>query len=410
MIYLAFVFTRKRYAVLEIIYISWLGLEFCINLIAFIVLIPKVFMPYLFEPTGEINEDWAWLWSGLVFYFVFSAFAMAICLGTCIIIIITHTRRQILCMSRICSESRIDIARPILLPNFPHELWFNFVLLLTILWLVAALIVVTALKLRWLKQSNDKPYNVPTKNEHQRRALFAAKYVAYIAVLIVIVIFVILSIVSAVQSGTNYGDPCADRSDPACFDQCNPIDTTACILPYPSSYYLAVDSSTETGYRVNIGPRTLPITKRGTHINPENWNDLDGFSTTAPLLFNLPDVTNDTMVPWWNIELYSASNVSSILINTKTGERVPHWVEIDRVDPHWPMIIMQPAVSLEFNTHYVVGIRRMTNSKGEVIPATAGMKVLIDKTTSDDGTSELYNTLIFPTLAAQGKTKFTSSN
>jgi hypothetical protein len=78
---LAFVFTRKRYAVLEIIYISWLGLEFCINLIAFIVLIPRVLMPYIFEPTGVINEDWAWLWSGLVFYFVFSAFAMAICLG-----------------------------------------------------------------------------------------------------------------------------------------------------------------------------------------------------------------------------------------------------------------------------------------------------------------------------------------
>jgi len=221
--------------------------------------------------------------------------------------------------------------------------------------------------------------------------------------MIVISIFVILSIVSAIQSGTNYGDSCKDRSDPACYAKCNPIDTTACMLPYPSSYYLVADSSTETGYRVSFDPSTLPITKRGAHINPLHWNDLDGFSTTAPLLFNLPDVTNDTMIPWWNLELYSASNVSSVLINTKTGARVPHWVEIDRVDAQWPMIIMQPAVSLEFNTRYVVGIRRMTNSKGEVIPATPGMQVLIGKSTSDDDMSQSYNTDIFPVLSAQGQ-------
>jgi hypothetical protein len=80
-----FVFSRKRHAGLEIAYIVWLGIDIICNFIVFIIVLP-ILKDYLFEPTGVINEDWTWLWSALVFYFIFCAFSMAIELGKTIII------------------------------------------------------------------------------------------------------------------------------------------------------------------------------------------------------------------------------------------------------------------------------------------------------------------------------------
>lgn len=261
--------------------------------------------------------------------------------------------------------------------------------------------VVTILKLKWIKKAKHK-YVIKPKNKAQRWALWTATYIAYSAVMIVIVVFVILSIISAVQVGSSTGF-CAP-GDLNCYSECNPVDPSACILPYPSSYYLVTDTSTPTGYRVNFGANSLPRIKVGDRINPKHWNELDGFSTTAPFLFNLPDVVNASMIPFWNMGLYNLTNATSILINTKTGQRVPHWLEIDNIDPDWPVVVMQPAISLDFNTRYVVGIRGLTNSKGEVIAAPDGMKTMIDKTTSDDQMSNNYNTIIFPALATEGKT------
>jgi len=261
--------------------------------------------------------------------------------------------------------------------------------------------VVTILKLKWISKAKHK-YIIKPKNKAQKWALFAATYAAYIAVMIVVVIFVILSIISAVQVGSNTGF--CNPGDLSCYGDCNPVDPSACILPYPSSYYLVSDSSTATGFRVNFGADTLPKIKVGNRVSPKYWNEMDGFSTTAPLLFNLPDVVNASMIPFWNMELYSLANATSILLNTKTGQRVPHWLEIDQVDPNWPVIMMQPAISLDFNTRYVVGIRRLTNSRGEVIAAPEGMQTMISKTVSDDQMSNTYNTIIFPELAAEGTT------
>ena len=58
----------------------WLGIDIICNFIVFIVVLP-ILKDYLFEPTGVVNEDWTWLWSALLFYFIFCAFSMAIELG-----------------------------------------------------------------------------------------------------------------------------------------------------------------------------------------------------------------------------------------------------------------------------------------------------------------------------------------
>jgi hypothetical protein len=55
-----------------------------------------------------------------------------------------------------------------------------------------------------------------------------------------------------------------DRADR--YDHCDALDTTLCALPWPSSFYLEQDSSTETGVRVALGKKSLPFTRGGINV------------------------------------------------------------------------------------------------------------------------------------------------
>lgn len=84
-------------------------------------------------------------------------------------------------------------------------------------------------------------------------------------------------------------------SGAAHYDHCDPLDTTLCALPFPSSFFLeetplsAPSSSSRgtTGYRVSFGPESLPFTRGRKNVSPVALNAYDGFSTLAPILFYL---------------------------------------------------------------------------------------------------------------------------
>jgi hypothetical protein len=59
-----------------------------------------------------------------------------------------------------------------------------------------------------------------------------------------------------------------DKDSADRYDHCDPLDNTLCALPWPSSYYLEPDSSTETGVRVALGKKSLPFTRGGTNVKP----------------------------------------------------------------------------------------------------------------------------------------------
>jgi hypothetical protein len=62
------------------------------------------------------------------------------------------------------------------------------------------------------------------------------------------------------------------------------------MLPFPSNYFLAEDTQTPTGYRVNITPENLPPGEtmfEGYPALHDQVNALDGFGTSAEILFGL---------------------------------------------------------------------------------------------------------------------------
>src|SRR5262245_37440319 len=57
-------------------------------------------------------------------------------------------------------------------------------------------------------------------------------------------------------------------SGPVPREPCNPLSPTgACLLPFPSSYYLRADETTATGHRVDYPREALPANVDGVRID-----------------------------------------------------------------------------------------------------------------------------------------------
>ena len=57
---------------------------------------------------------------------------------------------------------------------------------------------------------------------------------------------------------------------------------------------------------------------------------MDGFSTIAPLLFYFNDLSDKGFAPATDLS-FNKDVSTTVIINTRTNEVVPHWVELDKV-------------------------------------------------------------------------------
>ncbi len=55
-------------------------------------------------------------------------------------------------------------------------------------------------------------------------------------------------------------------------ERCEILDSTNCLLPFPSSVFTVADESQVTGLRINIPTESTPTNKRGDHVDMTEWN------------------------------------------------------------------------------------------------------------------------------------------
>ncbi|MGB0641028.1 MAG: hypothetical protein ACPGTU_16945, partial [Myxococcota bacterium] len=191
---------------------------------------------------------------------------------------------------------------------------------------------------------------------------------------------------------------------------CDPIAPTLCGLPFPSTFYMVASDTSETGWQINFGEKTLPRNFNLVQTLPTYINEKDGFSPLTPAIAHLPDATADGLISHLDIGRYEDSEAKTVILNLDSGERVPHFAEIDEsgLDPDRKMLILHPVEPMEHGGHYAVGIRNVTNSAGELVAASDGFAALRD----GDGTSssdplvterqDWYDDTLFPALEATG--------
>jgi hypothetical protein len=188
---------------------------------------------------------------------------------------------------------------------------------------------------------------------------------------------------------------------------CDPLDTTECILPFPSFHFAKPDETTATGWRVDIPANVLPRLKGGVKLHPNFLNDLDGFSTMAPLLFYVKGMKEAQEIGNIETRLQGHENIHlsvtrksvTLLIDMDKKKLVPHSAEIDYLDDAHPLVMVFPAQPLRHNTHYALAVVGARNVKGDLLPPTQGMKLLLgDISNSSSTRSVRFREKVLPTL------------
>jgi hypothetical protein len=196
-------------------------------------------------------------------------------------------------------------------------------------------------------------------------------------------------------------------------EQCNPLGAGAsCMMPWPSSTYLAVDSSTETGFRVDVPIEAMPVNIDDIPVDPAPINRWDGFSPSGPILAAFPSgVSADGLPPIDAPEQSLEADSPIVLVNMDTGERAPFFAEVDmnQDDPLQRTLIIRPIVRLAPKSRYAVGIRTtVKGGDGAPLSPSNAFVALRDGTDYDHprmAALEPRYTEIFAALDAAGVSK-----
>jgi len=169
--------------------------------------------------------------------------------------------------------------------------------------------------------------------------------------------------------------------------ECNPLGGDRCVLPFPTSLYLADDASTATGVRLDIPEGALPKNEDGAAIDPALFNSHDGFSPAAPILAAFAVGVDPSNLPsWTDYDQSLAPDSPTVLIDMETGELVPHFAELDAraALPEEQALYIRPAVLLAGGRRYAVAIKRsLKAADGSELPRPDGFQSILDGGTSN---------------------------
>jgi hypothetical protein len=164
---------------------------------------------------------------------------------------------------------------------------------------------------------------------------------------------------------------------------CQPLAPEAsCLLPYPSDFFRVPDASMPSGARIAVTGAAKLVTGDGKNRDatlPDAWVP-DGASLVPTLVAVLPsEITADGLAGVLDDPRKSAEPSSAtLLLNTKTGALVPHYVDLDSKakDPTRQGIALRPFARLEPETHYVVAVRSVKGLDGSPVPPAEGFRRL----------------------------------
>jgi hypothetical protein len=215
---------------------------------------------------------------------------------------------------------------------------------------------------------------------------------------------------SATSSSTGGSTTTAPYDGPLLGGDCDPMVPSKCGFPFPSSVYLTKDATTATGLRVAFGATTLPL-HQGKPTDPSAWNDSDGFSTGQAPMTHMPGATSTGLPTQHDLDRSLADDSPTILIDASTGERVPHFAELDMsagTQEDSRALLIRPVVRLKDATRYVVAIRHVVDSEGHELAPSPVFQALRDGTDHEDVSVErrraLYDDL-FTILEGAGVPK-----
>ena len=195
---------------------------------------------------------------------------------------------------------------------------------------------------------------------------------------------------------------------------CNPIAFEHdCLFPYPSNVFLTDDAEMPSGKRVAITGAAQPTDAENAPFDFTLYHSADGFSFNQPIMVRFPgSVDTDGVV--FHTDDPAGSTVATsktILLDTSTGELVPHWAEIDlnTQEAGEQTFIIRPYVVLSEQTRYIVALQGLSDASGATIEAPNGFAQIRDGSVVNHPVlsplAERYDADVFPALETAGLTR-----
>ncbi len=174
---------------------------------------------------------------------------------------------------------------------------------------------------------------------------------------------------------------CGDSGSPIP-SQCNPLGGEGCLLPWPSATYEVADSSTVTGFHLDIPATAMPKNVNDTPIDPAIFSHWDGFSAVAPMLAMFPNGVSAANLPSFKDPSASlAADSPIVVVDMTTGERPVFFAEVDQnvTDVTKQALIIRPLQRLPGGHRIAVGIRNtVLDSAGAPLQPSPGFKAIRD--------------------------------
>ncbi|MDP3278512.1 MAG: hypothetical protein Q8Q09_25200 [Deltaproteobacteria bacterium] len=175
---------------------------------------------------------------------------------------------------------------------------------------------------------------------------------------------------------------------------CNPLGfSPTCAFPFPSTYYLAEDRATATGVRVAIPEGALPASlatsgSEGITFDPRELNRRDGFSPAGPFVLWFPErIDPATLVAASALDRSVLPQATTALVDMTTGERVPHFAEIDTLASarQRQTLVIRPMRRLAPGRRYAVAISRGVRAVGGgFLSVPPGFRAILDGSSASD--------------------------
>lgn len=197
-----------------------------------------------------------------------------------------------------------------------------------------------------------------------------------------------------------------DGGDRTAAAECDPLAPSYCGFPYPNDHWTVADPDTPTGKRLALPEAIMPETVTGKRSDPAPFNVADGFSPGIAAMTHMPGATTEGLPTPDAIAESLAPDSPTVILDAETGERVPHWVdldwyvakgkELDRFDVQRPdaelleeqTLMLRPAVRPEDSTRYIVAIRDVVDDQGTPLPPSPAFEALRNGESHPDVSSE----------------------
>jgi hypothetical protein len=202
----------------------------------------------------------------------------------------------------------------------------------------------------------------------------------------------------------------AKRATPAA--DCQPFSATPCLLPFPNNLFTVPDKTTPTGLRVHLPAGAMPVNKKGVRVSTTQFDRSDGFSPGSAIIVHVPGLDNPTAfaktgaVGLLNMSEAFVKATPIVLIDVATGQRQLIYSEIDSNAPNAAdtNLMIIPGKALTDGHTYVVAMRRLRNSSGQILTAPSWFEKLRDgkPLPPREATQKSRYTKIFAALSKAG--------